>query len=86
MCNGSAATWPSLRYLTYDTASAGIISGPDRLKFYLLKGRSLNVGKGCELFVTGKTFCHHLTNRVKGYPISMGSKGLSGWKGRAVKG
>lgn len=61
MCNGSGATWPSLRYLTYDTVSPGIISGPDRLKFYLLKGTSLNVGKHCELLVTGKALCHHST-------------------------
>lgn len=67
------------------TVSPSIISGQDRLEFYLLKGTSLNVGKHCELFVTGKTFCHHLTNRVKGYPISMHRKGLSGWKGRAMK-
>lgn len=43
----------SLRYLTYYTVSPGIISGPDRLKFYLLKSTSLNVGKHCELFVVG---------------------------------
>jgi len=63
-----------------------IISGPDRLKFYLLKGTSLNVCEHCELFVTGKTFCHDLTKRVKEYPISMGRKGISGRKGRAVEG
>lgn len=86
MCDGCVATWPSLWFLTYDTNFSGIISGPDRLKFYLLKGTSLNVGKHCEFFVMGKTFCHHLTNRVKGYPISKGRKGTHDQKGRAMKG
>lgn len=54
----------------------GIISGPDRLKFYFLKDPNLTLENIVNFLWQERL--SYLTNRVKGYPISMGKKSPSG--------